>query len=565
MRLTIALYLVKASISLATPTSGGSETATVEIPFATILGSISNNVETFAGIPYAEPPTGSNRLRPPTRLTKSLGIFDATGTAAACPQFLASPDSTDFLQKILGSVANIPFVNNATDQSEDCLTITVARPEGTTADSRLPVLFWIYGGAFEIGWSSMYDGTNLINYGVNIGKPFIFVAVNYRIGGFGFLAGKEILKDGAANLGLLDQRMGLEWVADNIATFGGDPDKVTIWGESAGAISVLDHMVLYEGNNTYNGKSLFHGGIMDSGSITPTEPVDSQRAQDVYDIVVEAGGCRNASSTLDCLRGLEYEDYLNAACSPPGLLSYSGVALSYLPRPDGRILAKSPDVLVQQGKYAPVPFIIGDQEDEGTLFSLFQSNVSNSKDLVGYLKNVMFPRATEEQLTTLVSTYGSGISAVTKGSPFGSGMFNEVFPGFKQRAAVIGDILFTLARRTFLQLSSQLRPEVPSWSYLATYDKGTPILGTFHTSDIIQVFFGTYDNYAAHSVRTYYLNFLYFLDPNADLNGTYPTWPRWGKSKDLLSLAADKATVVKDDFRESSYEVIRKVGNVLRL
>lgn len=103
----------------------------------------------------------------------------------------------------------------------------------------------------KLGWSSMYDGSSLVSHGVNINEPFIFVAVNYRVNGFGFMPGKEVLEDGASNLGLLDQRMGLEWVADNIAAFGGDPDKVTIWGESAGALSVADQMVLYGGDNKY--------------------------------------------------------------------------------------------------------------------------------------------------------------------------------------------------------------------------------------------------------------------------------------------------------------------------
>lgn len=131
----------------------------------------------------------------------------------------------------------------------------------------------------------MYDGTSLVLESVTQKKPIIFVAVNYRVGGFGFLPGKEILKDGSANLGLLDQRLGLQWVADNIASFGGDPEKVTIWGESAGSISVLDQMALYDGDNTYKGKPLFRGGIMNSGSVIPAEPVDCPKGQEVYDLV----------------------------------------------------------------------------------------------------------------------------------------------------------------------------------------------------------------------------------------------------------------------------------------
>jgi carboxylesterase type B len=128
---------------------------------------------------------------------------------------------------------------------------------------------------------------------------------------------------------------------------------------------VLDQMILYNGDNTYNGKALFRAAIMDSGSIVPADPVDCPKAQTVYDTVVATAGCSGASSTLECLRGLDYETFLGATNSVPGILSYSSVDLSYLPRPDGTVLTLSPDDLISQGKYAKVPFIIGDQEDEG--------------------------------------------------------------------------------------------------------------------------------------------------------------------------------------------------------
>lgn len=108
--------------------------------------------------------------------------------------------------------------------------------------SKLTVL-----GAFEFGSTSMYDASTFIGNAAAQGKEFLYVSVNYRLGGFGFLPGKEILNDGSANLGLLDQRLGLQWTADNIAAFGGDPEKVTIWGESAGSIAVFDQMALYNG------------------------------------------------------------------------------------------------------------------------------------------------------------------------------------------------------------------------------------------------------------------------------------------------------------------------------
>lgn len=406
----------------------------------------------------------------------------------------------------------------------------------------------------------MYDGSGLVSNAVGMGKPFVFVAVNYRVGGFGFLPGKEILKDGSANLGLLDQRMGLEWVSDNIAAFGGDPDKVTIWGESAGAISVFDQMALYDGNNKYNGRPLFRGAIMNSGSIVPADPVDCPKGQIVYDAVVSKAGCASAADTLECLRGKDYTTYLNAANSVPGILSYSSVALSYLPRPDGRALTASPDELVLSGRYAAVPMIIGDQEDEGTLFSLFQPNVTTTSALVDYLGGLFFHGATREQMSELVGTYGSSMTA---GSPFRTGIFNEVYPGFKRNAAILGDLVFTLTRRAFLDLSSALRPDVPAWSYLASYDYGTPVLGTFHASDLLQVFYGVLPNYASRSIQSYYFNFVYNLDPNDASGGAGKgsskvamQWPKWAGAKKLMQFFNNKGALLDDNFRSASYDWI---------
>lgn len=381
------------------------------------------------------------------------------------------------------------------------------------------------------------------------------MAVNYRVAGFGFMPGKEILADGAANLGLLDQRMGLEWVADNIAAFGGDPGKVTIWGESAGAISVFDQMALYGGDNMYNGSALFRGAIMNSGSIVPADPVDGVKGQQVYDTVVASAGCGGAGDTLACLRGLSYEKFLNAANAVPGFLSYRSVALSYVPRPDGTVLPDSPDVLAANGQYAAVPMIIGDQEDEGTIFALFQANITTTNQLVEYLSTYYFIGASTEQLEALLDTYPLD---VTQGSPFRTGIFNVLYLQFKRLAALLGDLVFTLTRRGFLNDAQAAYPDVPSWSYLASYNYGTPYLGTFHASDIIQVFFGVVDNYAANSIRTYYYNFIHNLDPNEG-NTEYPTWPQWKDTGDGNQLAwffADSQSTLTDDFRNDSYVFI---------
>lgn len=185
---------------------------TVSIPAGTIVGSV-GLVENFGGIPFAEAPVGPLRLKPPVKLT-SFGTIDATGSGPSCPQMFFSTSDNELLTSVLGTLLNTPLFQTVTGQTEDCLTMRVQRPVGTKANAKLPVLLYIFGGGFELGSPQMYDGTGLLLNGLTMGKPFVFVTVNYRVGGFGFMPGKEILADGAANLGLLDQRMGLEWVAD---------------------------------------------------------------------------------------------------------------------------------------------------------------------------------------------------------------------------------------------------------------------------------------------------------------------------------------------------------------
>lgn len=127
---------------------------TVAIASGTVIGSSSDGTDSFNGIPFAQPPTGSLRLKPPQPLATSIGTFDATGQAAACPQMVASTSGSSFLTEVLADLADSPFVQTVTGETEDCLTIDVIRPTGTTADAGLPVLFWIFGGGFEVSWST---------------------------------------------------------------------------------------------------------------------------------------------------------------------------------------------------------------------------------------------------------------------------------------------------------------------------------------------------------------------------------------------------------------------------
>lgn len=228
MASTLVLSLL-AAFAAAVPTPALEERAlpSVTIRNGTVIGSSLAGVDSFKGVPFAQPPVGPLRLKPPQVLSSSFGTISSAAIPPACPQFYF--DQSTIPTAILGDVLDLPLLQTVQNAKEDCLTLDVIRPSTATADSKLPVLFWIFGGGFELGSTQLYDGSNIVAKSIALGKPIVWVAVNYRVGAWGFLGGKEVKADGSSNLGLKDQRLGLKWVQDNIAAFGGDPDQVTIW------------------------------------------------------------------------------------------------------------------------------------------------------------------------------------------------------------------------------------------------------------------------------------------------------------------------------------------------
>lgn len=191
MRFSISFGFCLANVALAAPGIGKRTSPSVVLDSATVIGSTSGGIDSFKGIPYALPPTGPLRLKPPQPLNSSLGTVVATGTPMACPQLISSTDSSSVLLEVLAELLDTPLFQSVISEGEDCLTIDVQRPSTATAESNLPVVFWIFGGAFELGSTSTptYDGAQLVSTSVAQGTPMIFVAVNYRVGGFGFMPG----------------------------------------------------------------------------------------------------------------------------------------------------------------------------------------------------------------------------------------------------------------------------------------------------------------------------------------------------------------------------------------
>ena len=237
--------------------------------------------EIFLGIPFASAP----RLELAQSLNSTWkGTRSATEFGLTCAGFGTNPRE------------NWPV-------GENCLNLNVVRPQGTHPNDDLPILVWIYGGGFRQGAirDPEFNTSFMVQTSIEIGRPVIVVSLNYRLSGFGFLNSKEVQADGVSNLALRDLWKGLEWIKENIKGFGGDPMKVTIWGESAGAFIISYLTAAYRGNNS----NLFQRGILASGTFfSPTNgPISSYPTQQFYyDAVVNSTGCSNTTRTLQCLR-----------------------------------------------------------------------------------------------------------------------------------------------------------------------------------------------------------------------------------------------------------------------
>jgi hypothetical protein len=213
--------------SMESPITDNTAAPVVTIQNGTVVGTTSGAVDIFLGIPYAQPPVGALRLRPPESINHTYGILNATLIPTACPQMsqpqfngsALPPDLAALLESVLAP---------SEPEGEDCLNLNIYRPSHVDACSQLPVALWIYGGGFEFGSIQGYNATALVTKSIQLGQPMMFVAMNYRLGGFGFLPGREIQNDGSTNLGLRDQRLAMQWVSENIEKFGGDPSRVTI-------------------------------------------------------------------------------------------------------------------------------------------------------------------------------------------------------------------------------------------------------------------------------------------------------------------------------------------------
>jgi para-nitrobenzyl esterase len=473
----------------------------VETREGALRGARVGGVDRFLGIPYAVAPVGDLRFQPPVPRPRWKGVRDATRFGNHCPQRAS------------------PF--GLASETEDCLFLNVFTPahghgadDGESdGDERLPVMVWFHGGALLVGESDDYDASRLVQRGV------VVVTVNYRLGALGFLAHPALTAespDGASgNYGLMDQQEALRWVQRNIRRFRGDPGRVTIFGESAGGLSVHSHLA------SPGSAGLFHGAIVESGAYSLSQPSLAQ-AEAQGTRFAQLLGCADQSAA--CLRAAPVAQVLAAFAA-------TGTA-TVIPDVDGKVLTQTIGNAFARGEFNRVPVIEGSNHDEWRLFVAL-----NIELVTGPLTAARYVGAIAATLGVPLTTAGA-LAALYPLSRF---------PSPSLALSALGtDAIFACNSRKAVRL---LAPFVPVHAYEFN-DENAPQLflppvsfpyGSAHASEIQYLFdlratvpapaLDASQRQLSDAMVTYWTNFAKLGTPNSL---AAPFWPAYDPAVDEM-------------------------------
>jgi para-nitrobenzyl esterase len=499
---------------------------TMEVPqldSGPISGLQEDGVWTYRGIPFAAPPTGELRWKEPQPVEAWDDVLVCEEYGPACPQ--PNDDWTGMMD--IG------------ETDEDCLYLNVWTP-AESPDEELPVMVWIHGGAFRSGAGSLaiYDGHNLAEKGV------IVVTINYRLGALGLMAHPLLSEESpngvSGNYGLFDQVAALEWVQENIDVFGGDSENVTVFGESAGGMSIVDLMVSPLAEGLFDRAIVESGPMLDLG-LPINEFPTLQEAEEMGDDISKELGCDQAEDELAALRETT-PDELMAASSGDNQF-FSPISLS--PNVDGYLLPENPSEAFAAGRQHAVPLLTGVNANEGTIF--LPDITLNQYQLLG---NYLYG----ENAGEVEALYPAQTEAEVK--PSMDRLVTQM--GFAASARFTAECMDKVGEPAYLYLFTQ-----------APSDPRTQGLGTFHGLEIMYVFgnldkvamegVGETDYALSEAMMDYWTGFATDGDPNS--GGASVQWPAYtADTVEYLELGAT-ITPAADLFQQA-YELVKKINGL---
>jgi para-nitrobenzyl esterase len=506
MRLALSALLGAAAVAPASPAAANDDSI-VRTANGLVSGTVGAGVRAFLGIPFAAPPVGDLRWRPPQPAASWSGIRQATSFGNACAQ------------------APGVFAANARQgsTSEDCLYLNVYTPNPVRHD--LPVMVWIHGGGFTAGSASQYDPSVLTAKG-----QAVIVTINYRLGPFGFLALQGLSAEerdrSSGDYGLQDQQAALRWVRRNIAHFGGSSRNVTIFGESAGGLSVCANLA------SPTADDLFERAITESGPCAGTLPTLAS-AQAAGTALAGGLGCTEPASQVSCMRAEPVSTLL-------------GAVGAFRPNVDGSVLAQQIPDAISSGQFNRVPVMEGSNHDEYRLFVALQF------DLAGFPPG--HPILADQYATLVQATFGGQAPRVLAEYPLSSFASPSI-----AWSTVLTDSVFVCPART---ADALLSAQVPTFAYefndpnapeFIVTDPFMP-LGAFHASELPYVFqpanpagfFATPAQAAlSDQMIRYWTRFADEGDPNSFAT---PPWPHYQSASDQFQSLAPSGTTTITTF-----------------
>jgi len=476
----------------------------VQVTGGQIKGStLSGGITTFKGVPFAQPPVGDLRWRDPEAVRPWSGVREATAFGAPCIQ---GGDE----KKIIGN--------------EDCLTLNIWTPHlsfGSANAKPLPVMVWLYGGANVAGRTDvpLMDGASFSSRGV------VFVTVNFRVGVMGFFVHPGLDAESphhtSGNYGLLDQLAALKWVRDNIAKFGGDPNRVTLFGQSSGGIDAayLTASPLAKG--------LIHRSIQESGS--PIHPINTRAESEEVALEFAKTLKAPASDAIKFLRTLSGADIQKAAVTtrrPDGALEFPVI--------DGYVLSKYPALIFEEGNELPIPMITGNNVRETPL----NVDISTMKEAIARNFGSQAPKALE--------FYGIANGGSGNEDPLYGKLINQMSADSKQRCGAVVEAIWRSSRG---RTTYQYQFDPPAWGEAFTrHSAEIPfVFGNLVSHGSGNGVFTEADKTTSKMIQQYWVNFATNGDPNGE---GLPVWPKANpKNRPYLEFTLHDGPVAREMLR----------------